>query len=149
KVLAICGGIHARTSITCPPDSPFAFPQDHPVTKIWPSFAAAVQIDNPGWRVRSVRIEPHGGTYFATISTDKDPTPKSGIHSIRSKKVVEEAIARPLTDEYWNWQLDLPRATAATFSGPQAASPPKIENQALREELLKREHEDQQVRNEL
>ena len=62
---------------------------------------------------------------------------------------VEEATARQLTDEYWNLQLDLPRATPATFLDHTPASAPTDENPALRDELSKRAREDQAVRNEL
>jgi len=149
KILAICGNIHARTSNTCREGSPFGFPTGHPVMKIWPSFAAAVQMDQPTWQVRSIRIEPHSGSYFAAVSTDQDPTPRAGVHSIRSKKQVAEATAQPLIDEYWNWSLDLPTATAATFLVAHQPDQAEVENPALRDELLRRGREDQAIRKEL
>jgi len=83
------------------------------------------------------------------MTSDADPTPRTGVHAIHSKRQVDEAVARPLTDEYWNWQLDLPRATAATFLDRDSLIEPEVENPALRDELLQRMQADQDIRNEL
>jgi hypothetical protein len=108
KVLAICGNIHARTAKSADPQNS--------ANKLWPSFAAALQIDLPTWRVRSVNIVPHGGTFFAAIGTDDDPASViAKVHPIRSAKPLETAELRQLEKGQWDRELHLPRATAATF----------------------------------
>jgi hypothetical protein len=148
RVLAICGNMHARTSNQCRPESPNRFPPDETLDKLWPSFAAALKIKHDDWRVRSVNVVAQSGTYFAAVSTNDGPA-EAAVQTIRGNPKNKEATAHPLSDEYWDWQLDLPRATAATFLAAHSDSPPNVENVALREELLKRAKEDQAIRNEL
>jgi Family of unknown function (DUF6624) len=71
------------------------------------------------------------------------------VHTIRATRQLDEAEARPLADEAWDWELNLPRATPATFLATPSAAEPPVANTALREELLEREEEDQAIRNEL
>ena len=43
-------------------------------------------------------------------------TPTGGkVHKIRPTRQLDEAEAHPLQDAFWNWELNLPRATPATF----------------------------------
>lgn len=113
RVLAICGNIHARTSAKDRSGGKGRGSGDM-VGKIWPSFAAALQADNPGWRVRSVNVVPHGGGFYAIMATDGGKA-VGGVHPVRSKKTVNEAAVHPLRDDSWDWEMDLPRATPATF----------------------------------
>jgi hypothetical protein len=123
KVLAICGGFHARTSGECRPESPHRFPPDSPMSKLWPSFAGQLKMDMPSWRIHSINVVPHGGGYFAMQSVDNGP-PTAGVHMILQRRRYSEAEAHPLTGEYWNWELNLPLATPATFLvNPSAGAP--------------------------
>ncbi len=113
RVLAICGNLHAMISnhsaaggLGIPPDSPFQ--------KLWPSFAAALQIGHLTWRVRSINIVPHSGGYFATMSEGDGPS-KTGVYTIRGMRQLDEAEAHRLDDDHWSWVLDLPHATPVTF----------------------------------
>jgi len=148
KILAICGGMHARTSNQCRPDSPNRFPPDETLDKLWPSFAAALKAKHDDWRVRSVNVVAQSGTYFAAVSTNDGPV-QAAVQSIRGNPKIKEPTAHPLTDEYWDWQLDLPRVTAATFIRAQTPSASQVENVSLREELLQRGKDDQAIRNDL
>lgn len=117
KVLAICGGFHARTSRDRPADKSDRKAVDDLSDRFWPSFAGALASENADWRVRSVTIIPHGGAFFGSVSIDGGP-PQSGIHPIRSNRKVDEAEAHALEGQSYDWELNLPRATPATFLVP-------------------------------
>jgi hypothetical protein len=119
KVLAICGNFHARTSRRAAAENNGKEPPDDSLSKLWPSFAAALQIGHPAWRVRSVDVVPHGGAFYAMLSSD-DAAAKAGIHPIRSKRRLDEAEARALEKQMYDWELNLPHATPATFLAPPA-----------------------------
>jgi len=116
KVLAICGGMHARTSNPRPADERAKASPDSLMSKLWPSFAAALQNSHPAWHIRSVNVVPHSGGFFAMMGVEGKETPTGGkVHKIRSTRQLDEAEAHPLQDAFWNWELNLPRATPATF----------------------------------
>jgi hypothetical protein len=116
KVLAVCGDMHARTAKSRPAVDAKNKPADDFMNKLWPCFAAQLAMNRPSWRVRSVRVVPHSGGFFAMMSVEGEPDPTEGkVHPIRSTKRLDEAEAHPLTDAPYDWQLDLPRATPATF----------------------------------
>jgi hypothetical protein len=146
KILAICGGLHARTSNR----QRSYLPQDNITSKLWPSFAAALQAGHSTWRVQSVNVVPRSGGFFAMMAVEGGEPPSGGkVHTIRATRQLNEAEAHPLADEAWNLELNLPRATPATFLATPSAAAPPVADPALREELLKREEEDQAIRNEL
>jgi hypothetical protein len=108
KVLAICGNLHARTAKSADPKNP--------LNDLWPSFAAGLASNNPTWRVRAINIVAHGGEFFAAIGQEGDDTPPvPKAHPIRSPKKIEMAEANPVEQGEWDWELHLPKATAATF----------------------------------
>lgn len=109
KVLAICGGLHARTR-----NRPLAEKGDDPLRKLWPSFAAALEGDQPTWKVRSVNVVAHSGGFFAMVSEGDEP-PVAKVQTIRSRRQLKEAEAHALHDDAWDWELNLPKATPATF----------------------------------
>jgi hypothetical protein len=116
KVLAICGSLHARTSNLRPADEGAKTPPDNLMSKLWPSFAAALQSSHPAWQIRSINVVPLSGGFFAMMGVDGEETPTSGkVHKIRATRQLDEAEAHPLQNEFWNWELNLPRATPATF----------------------------------
>lgn len=108
KVLAICGNMHARTSRPKEKDS---------LHKLWPSFAAELAQTNPTWKVKSVEVVLHSGTVFAMLAEDGKP-PVAKVHTLSIRKKLKEAEIHPLKEAWWDWQLDLPKATAATFLAP-------------------------------
>ena len=126
RVLAICGNLHAMTSNHSAAGSRLGIPPDSPFQKLWPSFAAALQIGHLTWRVRSINIVPHSGGYFATISEDDGP-PKTGIYTIGGMRQLDEAEAHRLDGDHWTWELNLPHATPVTFlAEPVFAKPPPV-----------------------
>ncbi len=124
KVLAICGNFHARTSNGPKAGGPEQKLHDDAMKKFWPSFAAALASTHRAWRVRSVNVVPHSGSFFAMLSSGDGP-PQVGVHPIRSKRHFDEAQAHALEAGDFDWELNLPRATAATF-----LVPPKVEIEA-------------------
>ena len=96
KVLAICGNLHARTANHAPPDSFFKM--------LWPSFASTLKDKKPDWQVSSVNIVAHRGGYF-----------NGGKVNQFGGQAIEQAKFKRLEEEDWNFQLDLPHATPATF----------------------------------
>jgi hypothetical protein len=116
KVLAICGGMHARTAQAREAGDAKEKTSDASMNKFWPSFAAQLATSHPNWRVHSINVVPHSGGFFAMMSVEGEPDPTSGkVHPIRSSKRLDAAELRPLSGAAWDWQLDLPRATPATF----------------------------------
>jgi hypothetical protein len=116
KVLAICGNLHARTSNHAP--------AHNPLSKLWPSFAAALAKSNPTWRVRSVNVVPQSAAYFALSRVQGGEAPAGGkVEAIRSTRKVVEAEAHAVNDADWNWELNLPRVTPATFLRAPSADP--------------------------
>jgi hypothetical protein len=116
KVLAICGSLHARTAQLRLEGNAQKQSAAASLNKFWPCFAAQVATSHADWHVRSINVEPHAGGFFAMMSVEGGPEPTGGkVHPIRSSKRLDEAEARPLNRAAWDWQLDLPRATPATF----------------------------------
>ncbi len=109
KVLAICGNIHARTANRAPAGSP--------VHQLWPSFAAALLGSHSKWNVQSVNVVPRSGAFFAMTAAEGEP-PRGKVNTIRTTRQLDEAEAHPLHHASWNWELNLPRATPATFLVP-------------------------------
>ena len=103
KVLAICGGLHARTSNHPTPDESLA--------DLWPSFAADLQRAYPGKRVRSIEVRPQRGGYF----NDGKVNPFTGA-------LLSEAKTRHRPTDDWDLELGLPLGTPATFL--MSPSPP-------------------------
>jgi len=99
KILAICGGSHARIANKRPQMPEFK--------QLWPSFAAILQRDNPQWNVGSINIELHEGGYFSYGRINELHGPK-----------IEKMEMRRIDDGDWNWELHLPRATPGTFLAP-------------------------------
>jgi hypothetical protein len=96
KVVAVCGNVHARTA-------------NHEVAKsqmkaLWPSFAAVLKADHPQWQVRSINVEAFGGEYFNGGKVRKF-----------GKRPIAAIEARATPDAVWDWELNLPTASAATF----------------------------------
>lgn len=101
RVLAICGNVHARTANNAPPESP--------ISGLWPSFAAVLKQKNPSWQIASVNVQPFSGEYFNGGKVQKvGERPLAGVE------------ARPTPDSDWEWELNLPRVTAATFMSKPA-----------------------------
>lgn len=96
KVLAICGNVHARTANHAPASSP--------LKALWPSFAAVLKRDQPRWHVSSVNVQAFGGRYFNGGKVNKF-----------GERPLAKVEARPTTEADWDWELNLPRASAATF----------------------------------
>ncbi len=96
KTLAICGSLHARTANRRGINSPWA--------AFWPSFAAALQSNHPMWRVRSVNVVPYRGGYFNN----------GKVNNIKPRPLDEAMLHAPAGGD-WDYELDLPHATPATF----------------------------------
>jgi erythromycin esterase-like protein len=117
KVLAICGNFHARTSNNeLAPEHPDK-EADDALEKLWPSFAARLCSDLAGRQVRSINVVPHSGGHFGMTQSD-DGKISVGVETIRSMHKIEDAEAQPLDMQCWDWELNLPRATPATFLTP-------------------------------
>lgn len=99
KVLAICGSIHARTANHAAPDDL--------LNMLWPSFAAVLKSDKPDWQINSVNIVPHRGGYF-----------NEGRINQFQDRAIEQGEFNRLKESDWNFQLDLPVVTPATFLKP-------------------------------
>jgi hypothetical protein len=99
KVIALCGNVHARTKNHAPPESP--------LKPLWPSFAASLQQNHPQWQIRSINVQAFSGEYFNNGQVNKF-----------SERPLAQIEARPTPNADWHWQLNLPRATAATFLVP-------------------------------
>jgi hypothetical protein len=80
---------------------------DNPLSALWRSFAAVLQRDHPAWKVGSVNIRFHSGGFFngGKVNTIKEPP-------------LDKAVLRPIPDGDWEFELDLPHATSATFLAP-------------------------------
>jgi hypothetical protein len=114
KVLAVCGGSHARTSQKLPAWMTSSESKIGTIPQLpWPSFAAAIEESRPDWKIFSVHVEPLGGAAFNTISGPHGFD--TGVHKIYARRTIHEAEAYPLNDSSWDYQLDLPKATPATF----------------------------------
>jgi hypothetical protein len=114
KVLVICGNLHARTENRAKPDNPWAV--------FWPSFAAVLQSSHPIWHVSSVNVSPHSGGFF-----------NGGKVNAVKGRPLDNAEVHPTPEGDWNLNLDLPRATPATFlSTPDNnnAAPPPVSAEA-------------------
>jgi hypothetical protein len=117
KVLAICGNFHARTSKPTSEQNSSDKQFEEEIGKLWPSFAAKLRSDLPGRNVCSINVVPHSGGHFAMMSSD-GKTYSVGVQTIRSRRKIEDAEAQPLDKQWWDWELNLPRATPATFLTP-------------------------------
>ena len=96
KVVAVCGNVHARTANHAPAESP--------MKPLWPSFAAVLKRDHPHWQVRSINVQAFSGEYFNGGKVNKF-----------GERPLAKVEARPTAGGDWDWELDLPRASAATF----------------------------------
>ena len=96
KVLAICGGLHARTANHPTPDES--------LSDLWPSFAANLQRAYPAKRVRSIEVTPQRGGYF-----------NSGKVNPFNGALLSEAKTRHRLTDDWDLELGLPLGTPATF----------------------------------
>ena len=117
KVLAICGTFHARTSRGRPSDDPQRKQLDEFAGKFWPSFAAALASEHRDCRVRSVNIVPHSGGFYGMVGGEGE-APKAGVQPIGSDLELTEAEAHALEGQLYDWVLNLPCATPATFLAP-------------------------------
>jgi hypothetical protein len=114
KVLAICGNFHARISKPTLAQNESDKQADDALGELWPSFAARLRNDLAGRQVRSINVVPHSGGYFAMTASD-DGKASVGVQTIRGMRKIEDAEAHPLGNQWWDWELNLPRATPATF----------------------------------
>ena len=96
RVLAICGNVHARKANHAPAESPLRL--------TWPSFAAVLKQDHPHWQLRSINVQAFGGEYFNEGKVNKF-----------NERPLANVEARRIEKGDWDWELNLPRATAATF----------------------------------
>jgi hypothetical protein len=114
RVLAICGNVHARTANHSPPEDL--------MSKLWPSFAARLQATHAAWQIRSVNVVPLSGGYFAMTDPAEGELPRGKPQTIHATRKLVEAEALLLHDKDWNLELNLPRATPATFLPPAGAA---------------------------
>lgn len=96
KVLAVCGNVHARTTNHAT--------AKNPLKNLWPSFAAVVKREHPQWQVRSINVQAFVGEYFNGGKVRKF-----------GERPLTKIEARPTAGADWDWELNLPRASAATF----------------------------------
>jgi hypothetical protein len=96
KVLAVCGNIHARTANHATDESP--------LKPLWPSFAAVLKRDQPDSTVRSINLQAFGGEFY-----------NGGKFNRFTARPLDNVEARPTPGTDWDWELNLPSATAATF----------------------------------
>jgi hypothetical protein len=108
-VLAICGSFHARIADHSPDDSP--------VKPLWPSLAAEIASKHPEWRLKSLNVQPFGGEYF-----------NGGKVNSFGKRPLKQVEFRLLTDDDYDAELNIPKATVATF----LATPPTMEQEGAR-----------------
>jgi hypothetical protein len=83
-------------------------------------FVGGQQID---MEVRSVNVIAHSGGFFAMVS-EGDKPPVARVQTIRSKRQLTEAEAHALHDNSWDCELNLPKATPATFLATPSTDPP-------------------------
>jgi hypothetical protein len=95
KLLCVCGDVHARTANHAPADSE--------LSALWPSFAAVLKRDHPNWHIRSIYVQPFGGEYFNGGKVNKV-----------GERPLAHIEARPC-EAWWDWELNLPHVTSATF----------------------------------
>ena len=105
KVVAICGGLHARTTNHSTPDGQMA--------DLWPSFAANLQRVYPGKHIRSIEVLPQRGSSFNGAR----------VNSFTGALLAEARTRHRPTDD-WDLELGLPFATPATFLAP--SFPPAV-----------------------
>jgi hypothetical protein len=98
KILAICGNLHARTTNDV---------QEPMLAKLWPSFAGALKLRQPAWRVSSVNIEFYSGAYFNNGKVQTIPN-----------RPLEHPEVRSAGQTAWDLVLSLPAARPATLLGP-------------------------------
>ncbi len=120
KVLAICGGLHARTANHRAPGDPFA--------AMWPSFAAVLKNDHAAGRVRSVNVAAYSGGFFAMIAPADGGPPRGGVHAIRAQCKLDEAEAHLTPAGDWDLELGLPHATPATYLATPSGPVPPMSN---------------------
>jgi hypothetical protein len=96
KLLGVCGNLHARTANHAPANSE--------LSALWPSFAAVLKRDHPNWHIHSINVQAFGGEYFNGGKVNKV-----------GERPLAHIEARPCEASDWDWELNLPHATAATF----------------------------------
>jgi hypothetical protein len=95
-LLGVCGDLHARTANHAPADSE--------LSALWPSFAAVLKRDHPNWHIHSINVQVFGGEYFNEGKVNKV-----------GERPLAHIEARPCEASDWDWELNLPHATSATF----------------------------------
>lgn len=103
KVIAVCGNMHSRLVPALPGDWREAF---------WPSFAGALQSENPALIVRSINIVFHSGTFY-----------NCGVRGGGSGNVPSAPYVTPGQNDEHTLDLHLPRSTAASFLQTPAKVP--------------------------
>ena len=98
KILAICGGLHNRT------ENNAEFPE---IKVFWPTFAAVMKRDNSSWKIGSINIKCHSGGFFNGGKVNKF----FGRH-------LDQAEVHPSIETGYDWELNLPHGTPATFLSP-------------------------------
>ena len=68
-------------------------------------------------QVRSINVVPHSGGHFGVTESDDGKT-SVGVQTIRSMRRIDDAEVQALDKQWWDWELNLPRATPATFLTP-------------------------------
>lgn len=116
KVLAICGNVHARTLKPVLAQKNTDKQAEDVFGKLWPSFGGRLRSEIVGRQVRSINVAPHSGGHFGMTESDDGKT-SVGIQKIGGRKI-DEAEVQPLDKQPWDWELNLPRATPATFLTP-------------------------------
>jgi hypothetical protein len=99
KVVVVCGNLHARTANHAPAESQ--------LKALWPSFAAVVKREHPRWQLRSVNVHAFSGEYFNGGKVNKF-----------NERPLAKVEARSTAQGDWDWELNLPRASVATFLAP-------------------------------
>jgi hypothetical protein len=97
KVVGVCGDYHSRLAPTATP------------VGLWPAFAACFQQRYPQYRIRTVHLVFHGGSYHMNGRVSPfpvDPLPEAELR-------MEPSFGH-------SDSLHLPWATPATFFGPPA-----------------------------
>jgi erythromycin esterase-like protein len=96
KVVAICGNVHARTANHASEESA--------MQTLWPSFAAVLKRDHPKWQVRTINVQAFSGEYFNSGKVNKF-----------NERPLAKVEAHSIVGGDWDWELNLPRTSAATF----------------------------------
>jgi hypothetical protein len=94
KVVAVCGDLHARTANLAAGGT----------KKLWPSFAEMLKRHHAHAQVCSVHVQAFSGEYF-----------NGGKIRQFKNRPLADVEAGPILNGDWDWELNLPRATAATF----------------------------------